>query len=273
MKADCHCHTIHSDGTLTPKALLDLAKTQQLTGLSITDHDTLAAYPEALSYAKTLDIELISGIEISAEHQKKSIHVLGYAFNLQNSELHNFCLALQHNREQRNQAMCARLTKLGVPIDIGELHARFSIGSIGRPHIAQLMVEKGFVRSFKEAFDRYIGDHCGGYIPGFQVEVPKAIDLIQQAGGFAVLAHPYSISSKKIVSELKEMPFDGVEVYYRHTTPLQIMPWLEITKNKGWIATGGSDFHDMAISPPLGCAWTPPEYFLMLQERYRQNNP
>lgn len=271
MKADCHCHTLHSDGELAPEAILDLAKKQGLDGLSITDHDTLAAYPQALPYAKSIGIELISGIEISAEHQKKSIHVLGFAFNLLHEPLQTFCLSLQQNRDKRNQAMCQRLTRMGLPLTLEELQAKYPHGSIGRPHIAQLMLEKGFVSSIKQAFDRYIGDHCGGYISGFQVPVEKAIELIHQAGGFAVLAHPYIIASKSIISDLIEMPFDGVEVYYRHTTLPQITPWLNIAAKKNWMLTGGSDFHDFKTSPPLGCAYTPPEIFETFCQRFKQH--
>jgi len=272
LKADLHCHTTFSDGTLTVEQLLQVANERQLHGLSITDHDTIAAYETALPLAKTLAISLISGIEISAEYQKKSIHVLGYAFDLQHPELRDFCLRLQENRAQRNVKILERLAACKFPIALEELYEKFGPVNLGRPHIAKIMVAKGYVKTVRHAFDRYLGDQGRCYVAGFNVEVPEAIALIQRAGGFAVLAHPHYLKPKKIVEKVCEFPFDGIEVYYGLLSPAQEQPWLDLAKKKNWFATGGSDFHGAKKSFQLGCSWTPEETFAMLAQRFAQHH-
>ncbi len=267
-KADCHCHTLFSDGSLNPVALLDLAKEQQLSGLSITDHDTIGAYDTALPYAKTLGITLVSGIEISAEHQRTSIHVLGYAFDLNNPDLQDFCLRLQADREQRNQKILEKLAALKMPITIDELKAKFPHGTLGRPHIAKMMIAKGFVRTAKQAFDRYLGNKSRCYVSGLQVEVEVAIELVQRAGGFAVLAHPHYLP-KHVATQMLTKSFDGVEGHYGHLSLKQEQPWLDIAKEKSWLITGGSDFHGEKKSfHALGCSFTPSETFARFVERF-----
>lgn len=268
-RADCHCHTTHSDGTLDTKALLDHAKESQLQGLSITDHDTIDAYDEALAYAKHLNIQLISGIEISAEHRHISVHVLGYAFDLNNPELISFCQRLQQDRESRNQKILERLCALNMPIAMEELRARFGQITLGRPHIAKVMVAKGYVNSMQSAFSRFLGEKARCYVSGFQVDVPEAIQLIQSAGGFAVLAHPHYLQPQRILRELELMPFDGIEAYYGHLSLKQEQPWLELAKKKNWLVTGGSDFHGEKKSfQRLGCAWTPESIFEIFTQRF-----
>jgi predicted metal-dependent phosphoesterase TrpH len=260
-KADCHCHTVFSDGTLSPQALLDLAQEKQLTGLSITDHDTVDAYPIAIPYAASLGIMLVPGIEISAHYQNISIHVLGYAFNLANQALHAFCKRLQVQREDRNHKILAKLANINMPVTMDEIQERFPGGTIGRPHIAKLMVEKGYVKTMQKAFQRFLGEKQRCYVGGMTITVPEAIDVIHQAGGFAVLAHPHGLKPK-ILNALCEMPFDGLEVYYGHLSLKQEQPILSIAVRKNWLITGGSDFHGEKKSfHGLGCSFTPAETF------------
>ncbi|MBI2792572.1 MAG: PHP domain-containing protein [Gammaproteobacteria bacterium] len=271
-RADCHCHTTFSDGSFDVVALLDLAKEKQLSGLSITDHDTIDSYPIAIPYARTLDIELISGIEISTELKSTSIHVLGYAFDLQNNELISFCQRLQQEREQRNQKILEKLTKCKMPITMEELRERFGNVSIGRPHIAKLMVTKGYAKSMKQAFSRYLGDKCRCYVSGYQVEVEAAIELIHRASGYAVLAHPNTIRPTRLIDDLMNMPFDGIEVYYGHLSLKQEQPWIDIAMKKDWMMTGGSDFHGEKKSfHPLGCSWTPEDTFSIFSKRFAEH--
>jgi len=272
-RADCHCHTTFSDGSLSVTALLDLAKERGLYGLSITDHDTIEAYETALDYAKRLEIKLISGIEISTEHRRTPIHVLGYAFDLKNQDLQDFCKRLQQDRANRNQEILARLTKMKMPITLEEIKTIFPLSTIGRPHIAHLMVTKGYVKTLKQAFDRFLGDKKRAYVAGFQVAVEVAIELIQRAGGIAVLAHPSYIQPARILPELLAMPFDGIEAYYGQLTLKQVAPWLEIAKKKNWLVTGGSDFHGQKKAyQSLGCAFTPEENFKLLEKRFHAVN-
>ena len=273
-RADCHCHTVHSDGSLTTIELLDLAKEKQLSGLSITDHDTLAAYDVASQYAKELGIELVSGIEISTEHQRASVHVLGYAFDLQAPELLTFCDQQQIYRQNRNDQILERLAKINMPITLEEIHARFpGQGTIGRPHMAALMVEKGYVTSAAQAFTRYLGNKGRCYVKGCFLEVESAIDIIHKAGGFAVLAHPHYLEPKRLIKALSLMPFDGIEVFYGRCNLTQEKPWLTLAQEKNWLTTGGSDFHG-AKTPyqPLGCSWTPSEVFDIFKKRFQSHS-
>ncbi|MBN9287743.1 MAG: hypothetical protein BGO43_03015 [Gammaproteobacteria bacterium 39-13] len=272
-RADCHCHTTFSDGSLDVITLLNHAKEKQLDGLSITDHDTIEAYQSAVAYAKSIALPLVSGIEISTEHRRSSIHVLGYAFDLRNSDLHAFCQRLQQDRQNRNHQILERLAKIKMPIDAEELTTHFGHGSIGRPHIAKLMMKKGYVKSLKQAFSRYLGDKGRCYVSGYQVEVETALSLIRRAGGYAILAHPHYIRPTKILSELLEMPFDGIEVYYGHLSLKQEQPWVDIAKKKNWLMTGGSDFHgEKKAFHTLGCSWTPEETFALFKQRFAENS-
>lgn len=269
-RADCHCHTLFSDGTLSPVALLDLAQKLNLTGLCITDHDTIEAYQTALPYAQTLGIEMISGIEISAEHQNTSIHVLGYAFNLNDLNLLNFCDKLQAHRDNRNQEILNKLTKIKMPLTLEEIKHRFPHGTIGRPHIAYMMVQKRYVKNTKQAFERYLGDKCSCYVKGMLLAVEEAIELIHQAGGFAVLAHPHYIQPKRMIHSLSNMPFDGIEAYYGRLNATQESPWLALAQQKNWFVTGGSDYHgETKPHTILGSSWTPSEIFTLFKERFQ----
>ncbi|TXI40265.1 MAG: PHP domain-containing protein, partial [Nitrosomonas sp.] len=155
-RADLHCHSTYSDGTLTPQELVELAITKGLKGLSITDHDTVGAYPELFTYGKERGIAIIPGIEFSASHKDKPVHILGYSFSPTNSSIIKLCETHLVRRTQRNQAIIDRLAAIGLPIDADEMTAFGAKGSIGRPHIAAAMVKKGYVGSVQEAFKKYL---------------------------------------------------------------------------------------------------------------------
>lgn len=272
-RADCHCHTTCSDGRLSPTDLLDLAKLRGLDALSITDHDTTAAYQEALPYAQKLGILLISGIEISAQFQQSSVHILGYGFDLNHPLLACYQQSLKAKRIERNQHILAKLAKLNMPISESMLHERFGEGIIGRPHIATLLVEKGYIGSIKAAFKQLLGDKARCFVKGYQVEALEAIEFIHQIGGYAVIAHPAYFSAQKNIPELTKLPFDGIEVYYGRMNNTQIQPWRALAQQKNWLMTGGSDFHGSQKGFELGCSYTPSEQFALLAERYFKNNP
>lgn len=272
MIADCHCHTHFSDGALSVSDLIARAKARNLSGLSITDHDTLEAYETAFEQAEINQIELIPGVEISSELNRTNIHVLGYAFNLKHAGLNQFLKELQVARDDRNLKILAKLAKASMPITIEEIKAQFPIGIIGRPHIAKLMIDKGYVKTMKKAFDLYLGNKGRCYVSGCFVPVEQAISLIQQAGGFAVIAHPHRITAKKIVNELLTFPFDGIEVYYANTPLNETTSWLEIANKKNWLVTGGSDFHaENQYNLDLGSSFTPETTWQVFLERFKTN--
>jgi hypothetical protein len=278
-RADLHCHSTYSDGSLSPLELLQLAKANGLKGLSITDHDTIEAYASAIPAAQEVGVELISGVEFSAMHNEASVHILGYAFDLSNQPLQAFCQRHKQRRENRNQAILDKLAALGMPVSKDDIEECLSIllphekCTIGRPHIAQVLVKKGFVETVTEAFGKYIGEGRPCYARGETFSVEETISVIHNANGVAIIAHPHLIKDSGIVIKLLGMNFDGLEGYYAMFSLSQQERWLKIAKNKNWLITGGSDFHG-AVKPmiPLGCSWIGEDTFRYLQELYQKNN-
>ncbi|MGM0440409.1 MAG: PHP domain-containing protein [Chlamydiota bacterium] len=268
-RADLHCHTSCSDGLITPAELCLEASKQGLQGLSITDHDSIAAYPAACGVADALDLLLLPGVEFSAFHHGVTVHILGYGFAVPNRVLEDFCQRHLERRRLRNNRIIEKLAQLGIDIDpsfLGEDRA------VGRCHIAQALVQGGWVNSVKEAFQRYIGDGKPAYYRGPVFSASETIDVIHQSGGMAILAHPHLIKSDSAVDSLLTLPFDGLEAYYARFYPEQERRWLKVAEKHQWLVTGGSDFHGN-IKPrnTLGCSWVGRDTFDILWEHYQKN--
>ncbi len=262
-RADLHCHSTCSDGTHTPVQLIQLAKKVGLSGLSITDHDTMDAYETAVPEAKKLGILLGSGIEFSCVFKHLSVHLLAYDFSLDSTELRAFCGRHQERRTQRNQKILDKLTARKMPISSDELiEANPQAKTIGRPHIAKLMIKKGYVKTIKEAFNIYIGDDKSCFDEGESFSVAETIELIHGAGGKAFLAHPHLLHNAKTTRELLELPFDGIECHYAKFTPDIEKKWVKAAQSKGVLMSGGSDFHgEDKHYLPLGSSWVDEESF------------
>ncbi len=270
-KADLHCHTNHSDGSFTPQELLNLAKKIGLSGLSITDHDTIAAYYDNIfDLAKKLNLQLLTGVEISSEFNGVSIHVLAYNVPL-NSKLDDFLQLVREKRYQRNRLIIEKLLSKNMVITEEELinlakENQQGMTVIGRPHIAKLLLKKGYVRSIQEAFDKYLKKGASCYASGSKFSTIEVIEKVHEVNAKAILAHPHAIKEKKVINDLLELPFDGLEGYYSRLYLHEEKKWIEIAEKKGWIITGGSDFHgDFKPRIPLGCSWVSDEVFNELQ--------
>ncbi len=267
-RADLHCHTTFSDGTMTPRELLHHAKEIGLSALSITDHDTIDAYKEASQIAKELGLLLGNGVEFSSMFGKLSVHILGYDFDLASPEIQNLCALHQTRRQERNKSILYKLSRLSMPIHEEELLAMGQC-SLGRPHIAQLMIQKGYVTSIKQAFNLYIGDGRPCFDPGQGITTEVTISTIKKGGGKAFLAHPHLLEHQNKIKELLKLPFDGIECHYARFAPDQEKRWIKIAQEKGWLISGGSDFHGSVkefIS--LGCSWVDEEtYFKIFQKK------
>jgi 3',5'-nucleoside bisphosphate phosphatase len=269
-KIDLHCHSKCSDGSLTAKELLFLAKQINLQGLSITDHDTMDAYNEDLMLlAKQLDLILIAGIEITSCLFNESIHILGYNFDLSSTDLQKFLSEIQKKKQERNRAILEKLKERKIFISEEELYSCFikdiNKTTIGRPHIALLMKKKGYISSIQEAFDKYFGDKGPCFVMGERPSSQEVIDEIHKAKGKAIIAHPSQIKNAKILREVLLLSFDGIEAYYSKLLLDQEMKWINIAKDKKWLITGGSDFHgDIRPHVDLGCSWISKEDFLKL---------
>lgn len=272
-RADLHCHSTHSDGTDTPEALIQLAVKSGLSGLSITDHDTVTVYPQALNTAKEAGLLLLPGVEFSASHYGEPIHILGYGFDFTSGCIYDFCKKHRERREKRNRNILNKLKKCGVVLQEEELKA-MGQNTIGRPHIAFLLMQKKIVSSQKEAFQKYLGEGKPAYDPGESVSVEETIDCIHQAQGKAILAHPHLIQKRTIERALIKMPFDGVEGYYARLFPEQEKRWLQIGREREWIITGGSDYHgETKPHNMLGSSWVDKETFDILYAHFQRIMP
>ncbi|MBI5272901.1 MAG: PHP domain-containing protein [Chlamydiia bacterium] len=256
-RADLHCHSTHSDGSDSPETLLEKATLVHLQGLSITDHDTMSVYtPELFARAAHLQIRLLPGIELSTELDQTAVHILGYGYDIRSASFQSFLQEMQRRRMERNRLILKKLAKRSMPIAEADLMRTNAQHSIGRPHIAALMIKKGYVGSMQEAFERYLKDGASCYAAGFKYTPLEAVEQIHLARGKAVLAHPHVYKKSTLIKKILDYPFDGIECYYALLPRELESPWLNIAKERGWIATGGSDYHGaMKAHIPLGASW------------------
>lgn len=269
-RADLHIHTCYSDGTLTPEELMIKAKENGLAALSITDHDSIAAYEEAIPLAAKYGLKIISGIEFSATLQEESVHILGYSFSLKDKELNALCQQHRMRRFERNNKILNKLKAMGIVLNRELFQEEKNDGkSWGRPHIAQALIDKGVVSSIQEAFDLYLAEGRKAYDPGEPISVEETLETIHKAGGFAILAHPHLIKKRRIIKRLLNLDFDGLEGYYARLSSDQEREWLRIAGQKKWLITGGSDYHG-SVKPysQLGSSWVNEETFRFLYERF-----
>jgi len=268
-RADLHCHSTCSDGTVTPEGLIALAKEIGLSGLSITDHDSVDAYESAIPAARAAGIRLGSGAEFSTVDHGVSIHVLAYDIDLKHPDLHAFCKRHIERRTHRNRQIIEKLAAHGMEIDPESLESRIAGGMpVGRPHIAEALIEKGYAKTINEAFQKWIGDGKPCFDPGFPITTDETIELIHQVGGKAFIAHPHLIRKSSHIPKLLEKPFDGIEAYYGTFSADQEKKWLKLAEDKKLLISGGSDFHG-EIKPAirLGCSWVDQEHFERIFEK------
>lgn len=273
-RADLHCHTTCSDGSLSPTELVKLAKEVGLSGLAITDHDSISAYSSAIPVAREMGLELISGIEFSAHYKDVSVHILGYSFAENDVNIFDLCQRHCVRRESRNRAILDKLKVNNMPISMEEVQACVfhPDSTIGRPHIALAMVKKGYVSSVLDAFKKYLGEERSCYVRGLNISVEETVEIIHRAKGLAVIAHPHLIKHPHLVEQMLKMNFDGLEGYYANFFPAQNDRWIKLAQKKGWIITGGSDFHgDIKPNISLGASWVSEDVFRILQKHYANN--
>ena len=246
---DLHIHSTFSDGMLRPAELVDLAESQGLSAIAITDHDTVGGTDEAIQRGLEKGIEVIIGIEVSSWHGDTSMHILGYRFRHDEKKFNSRLQLLQHGRETRNVRIIENLNKLGIRVELEELLNYSEYGQTGRPHIARLLVDKGVAKTVDLAFNYYLGRGAAAYAERFRFSARDAIAMIREAGGIAVLAHPSSLdpslrSTSSLLKELKKVGLNGVEVYYPSHSPKAVKALLKMAEDLGLLVTGGSDFHD-----------------------------
>ena len=242
-KADLHIHTTCSDGRLQPREAVEVAKERNLQALSITDHDTIEGYIRAKDRADELDIELIPGVEITSSFEGNEAHILAYYFDFESEAFTQLLLRQRVGRRERIKGILATINGHGVDIDYEEVRAEANGANIGRPHVAQLLIKKGYVRNYFEAFSRYLSTEQLGGIDHQYPDYLEVIKAIKKAGGAAILAHPGKLYTSENIELFIDAGIDGLEcVHPSHNYELQ-KKYSEIVAQRHLLMTGGSDYH------------------------------
>lgn len=250
-EADLHCHTIESDGLFTPEEVVRLAWEAGLKALAITDHDTINGWTEAENAVRKYPIALVKGIEINTDWDGREVHILGYALDENDEKLYIQLTELREKRVQRIKKMIEKLQQCGLSISFEEVKGHAGGDSIGRPHIAQALIDRGYVRSVLEAFNKYLKIGKPAYVPRHKLDPVEAIRIIRDAGGVAVVAHPGSFCSEQEISQWVKTGLQGIEVYHPDNSADDRRRLTRIARQKGLIITGGSDFHGYSIKPGI----------------------
>ncbi|MDR1168788.1 MAG: PHP domain-containing protein [Heliobacteriaceae bacterium] len=248
MKVDLHIHTYYSDGVYSPEKIVDLALEAGLEAIAITDHDNVMAYDVATEYLKDKEnkLEIIRGVEINTLYLGKEVHILGYFMNAQDSDFKELLKTQQLARiEQTKEIIDLLAKKEGIRIKYEDITKQVAPGgSIGRPHIAKAITAAGGTGSVMEAYEKYIHDNSPVYIPRKTVTPFDAVEIIYDAGGVPVVAHPHDIDiAENLIKELMNYGLRGVEAYHRKHSPACVEYFSSIAEKLGLIVTGGSDFH------------------------------
>jgi predicted metal-dependent phosphoesterase TrpH len=245
MIADLHSHTTSSDGFTPPRELIRLARAGGVQVLAVTDHDTVDALPECLDEARAVGVRVLPGIEMSALFEGADVHVLGYGIDHAAPELLKTLSGLLEKRRSRVEAICGKLQALGVTLDPKEVLEEAGGKSVGRRHVARVMVKKGVVASLPEAFNRFLGTDSPANVPAGEMSPAEAALFIRRHGGLAVLAHPgFLEDDRKVERVLDSAPgIRGLEVYHRYRSSRLHLRYLEMARRRDLLVTGGSDFH------------------------------
>lgn len=240
---DLHIHTTSSDSSLTPEEVVEEAVRVGLEAIAITDHDSVDGIEQALEYAKNYPIEIVPGVELSTIFEEKEIHILGYLIDYRNIELLDELRILKLGRIERAKEMVTKLVEYGVPISFEKVVEIAGSGVIARPHIAKAMIEEGWVSSYEEAFARYIADSSPCHVAKKMLQYTRSINLIKQAGGVPVLAHPEGERTVSYLPELISCGLAGIEVWHPDHSPKFVNFLVNYAKKNGLLVTGGSDSH------------------------------
>jgi 3',5'-nucleoside bisphosphate phosphatase len=262
-KVDLHIHTTASDGKYTPAEIVRKAGVNGLTYIAITDHDSIDGVTPAQSAARDFPgLTVIGGVEINTDIPSGELHILGYLFDIHNEELNTNLIRLRGSRVERGKKMVEKLRRLGLKIDFERVQQLAGTGSIGRPHIAEALLEKGYINNLREAFNKYIGRDGPAYVERDKITAVEATRLIIRAEGIPVMAHPFTFDNReKMINECQAAGLMGLEVYYNGYSPEQIEDLTRLAHKYDLITTGGSDFH--GLNPldelPLGTVEVPLE--------------
>lgn len=245
---DLHIHTTASDGTSTPAGAVGEAAALGLAAVSVTDHDSVAGTAEAAAAGRRLGVEVVPGIEVSSDYRDNNVHILGYFIDTASPALRPVLEWVGREREERNRKIVELFAADGYDISLEELRAEYPGAVLGRPHMAEHLMRKGYTSSVKEGFDRFLGVGCPYYLPKRRISLAAAVEFIGRAGGVPVLAHPlqyhYSpAETVELVERAKALGVRALEAYYSEHTPEQQAYLLALAEKYGLGVSGGSDYH------------------------------
>ncbi len=270
-RIDLHTHSNRSDGTFTPADVVRAAAERELDVIALTDHDTTAGLDEAIGVGRELGVEVVPGVEFSAEYERTSVHVLSYWMDVEDVEFQAELGRLRDDRLRRGELMVDKLRALGFPISFERVREIARGGNIVRPHVAQAMVEAGIVGSEEEAFEKWIADGGPAHVPKHALDPLDAVKLIRDAGGVCVLAHPgmwgdQTSVPEPLIEEMAAAGMAGLEVDHTDHSPEQREHYRDLAARLGVVASGGSDCHGMRYDPiRLGTTLCTPAAFEALR--------
>jgi len=266
--ADLHLHTYFSDGTFSPEELVGHGHRLGFAALALTDHDSVEGCPRMAAACAAAGIDFIPGTELTAEHNDTEIHLLGYYVDTHNEKLLSDIAKFQAVRQNRIHEMVARLNSLKVPLQVESVFALANCKSPGRPHVARALVKAGLVGSLDEAFERFLKKNRPAWVPKAKMSALEAVELIHQAGGLAVMAHPGLNRTDDVIPVLVEAGLDGIECFHTKHSTVTSERYLEIADKYHLLITGGSDCHGFSKGKPLiGTVKLPYEHVEKLKSR------
>lgn len=242
-KADLHLHTTASDGKMTPEKIVETAEKLNLSVIALTDHDTIEGFEPARNAACNVAVEVLPGIELTTDFNNRECHLLAYNFNVENDALNSLLSSNKNARVKRAKWIIGELQKKGFDLDIQEVLAEAGGKNVGRPHIAAILMKKGYIASMKEAFIRHLSDEALGPIQSDYASIKTVIDVVKQAGGVTILAHPGRLYNRQELTQCVEAGIDGIEnIHPSHNYELQ-KEMEAFAEQHNLLTTGGSDFH------------------------------
>jgi 3',5'-nucleoside bisphosphate phosphatase len=251
MFADLHLHTYFSDGTYSPEEMVSQGRRNGLAALALTDHDTVEGCARTALACEAAEMEFITGTELTAEQDDNELHILGYCIDTQNPKLLVEIAKFQTVRQNRIREMVARLNLVKVPLTAEAVFALANCRAPGRPHVARALVKAGLCSSLDEAFDRYLKKNRPAWVPKFKMSAADAIELIHQAGGAAVMAHPGLNRTDEVIPGMVEAGLDGIECFHTKHSASTAQHYLKLAERFNLLVTGGSDCHGMNKGKPL----------------------
>ena len=272
--ADLHLHTYFSDGTFSPEELVGHGHRLGFAALALTDHDSVEGCARMIAACAAAGIDFIPGTELTAEHNDTEIHLLGYYVDIQNDKFLSDIARFQSVRQDRIREMVARLNGLNVPLPVESVFALANCRSPGRPHVARALVKAGLVGSLDEAFERFLKKNRPAWVPKAKMSALEAIELIHQAGGLAVMAHPGLNRTDDVIPVLVEAGLDGIECFHTKHSTATSERYLEMADKYHLLITGGSDCHGFSKGKPLiGTVKLPYEHVERLKAKVESRGP